>query len=77
MKWVADIKRSGKIARCEIERQLLTSLTSNVSDQFGYYLYVWENEGDAHDYLQDTPEIAMAQAFENFGVPLDAWKKVE
>lgn len=77
MKWVADIKGHEKVARCEIERQLLTSLTKNVPDQFGYYLYVWENGGDAHDYMQDTLEIAIEQAFEDFSIPKSAWKKVE
>jgi hypothetical protein len=29
------------------------------------------------DYLQDTLEIAMEQARDDFGVPLEAWKRVE
>lgn len=43
----------------------------------GFYLHVYENGIDKYDHLQDTLEIAKKQAFEDFGVPYDAWKQVE
>lgn len=42
----------------------------------GYYLYVWEGDRNTYDYLQDTLEIAMEQAEEEFGVPTSAWTKI-
>ncbi|MDR3624156.1 MAG: hypothetical protein P4L16_03330 [Chlamydiales bacterium] len=43
----------------------------------GFYLYVFEDDKCIRDYLQDTLELAMECAWEDFGVPKDAWKKVE
>ena len=39
----------------------------------GWYLYVYENGKNIHDFLQDTKEIAMSQAQNDFGVPLNNW----
>jgi hypothetical protein len=76
MKWTAETK-TPKARRFVIEKQLLRSLTPGEADMDGYYLFVWEEERCLYDYLQDTLEIAMEQALEEFGVPLDAWKRVE
>lgn len=43
----------------------------------GFYLYVFENGQCIRDHLQDTFEIAIESAFEDYGVPKDAWRKVE
>jgi len=43
----------------------------------GFYLYVFEDGKCIRDYLQDTLELAMECAWEDFGVQKDAWKKVE
>lgn len=47
----------------------------------GFYLYVFvEGKYDGKyidNYLQDTLKIAMEQARDDLGVPLDAWIKVE
>jgi hypothetical protein len=43
----------------------------------GFYLYVFEDGKCIRDYLQDTLELAMKYALEDFGVPKDAWKKVD
>jgi len=57
----------------------------------GYYLYVYEGieaferdlqkaspcSSHQQDHLQDTLSMAQEQAFEDFGVPLDSWKKFE
>jgi hypothetical protein len=69
--------RSQPSLRAEIEEDYLTSLTPNVPNQVAYYLYIYKDGKNTHDYLQDTVEIAMEQAHEQFGVPLDAWEKVE
>ncbi|MFA4994215.1 MAG: hypothetical protein WC521_02800 [Bdellovibrionales bacterium] len=76
MKWAAETT-SPKLRKFVIEQQKLTSLTPGVPDQFGYYLYVWENGKGLYDYLQDTFAIAVDQAFEEFGVPKNSWKQVE
>lgn len=43
----------------------------------GFYLYVFENDKCIHDYLQDTLELAMECAWEDFGVPKESWEEVE
>lgn len=43
----------------------------------GFYLYVFESDKYIYDYLQDTLEIAMECAWEDFGVPKEAWKQIE
>lgn len=45
----------------------------------GFYLYVYNNPNERciYDYHQDTLEMAQLQAFEDFDVPLSAWKQVE
>lgn len=66
MKWIADIVSEDKW-QFEIEHD----------ENVGYYLYIWKNDKGIADYLQDTLEIAMEQARDDFGVPLEAWKRVE
>ncbi len=41
----------------------------------GYYLYVYEGNRCTYDYLQDTFQQAVECAFEEFGVPKEAWIK--
>lgn len=43
----------------------------------GFYLYVFENGKCISDYLQDTLELAMDCAWEDFGVPKEAWEQIE
>ncbi len=76
MKWVAETSQPRSL-RLVIECQKLTSIVPGVPDQFGYYLYVWENGRGIEDDLQDTLEWAMTVAFESYQVPKDAWRQVE
>ena len=44
----------------------------------GAYLFVFEGEGSGfpeQDHLQDTIDQAKAQAFDDFGAPLEAWSR--
>ena len=43
----------------------------------GFYLYVFENGRCIDKCLQDTLEIIKEQARDDFGVPMDAWIKIE
>lgn len=43
----------------------------------GFYLYVFEDNKCIRDYLQETLEIAMECAWEDYAVPKNAWKKFE
>jgi len=43
----------------------------------GFYLYVFEGKNCIGDYLQDTFEVAIESALEDYDVPKDAWKEVE
>ena len=43
----------------------------------GFYLYVFENDKCIYDLLQDTFEIAIESAWEDYGVPKNAWEKIE
>lgn len=46
--------------------------------EVGAYLYIWDEKGvGVDDYLQDSVQICMEQAFEDYGVPFDSWIKVE
>jgi hypothetical protein len=76
MEWIAEITHP-RPRQFKIIKELLTSLTIGVPDRYSYYFFVYENGLDTHDYLQDTLEIAMEQAFEQFDVPYEAWRKVK
>lgn len=43
----------------------------------GFYLYIFEGDKCICDHLQDTLELAMECAWEDFGVPKGSWEKVE
>ena len=43
----------------------------------GWHLYVYKDGKNTHDFLQDTKEIAMSQANDDFGVPLNIWVELE
>jgi hypothetical protein len=76
MKWEAQISQPRNL-RLVIEQQKLTSLVTGVPDQFGYYLYVWENGVGIEDDLQDDLDIAIDVAFKRFQVPKEVWRQVE
>lgn len=42
----------------------------------GFYLYIFENNKCIRDHLQDTLEIAMNCAWDDYGVPKTSWKKI-
>ena len=66
MKWEADI-----IAQPSLHFEI------KKDSRAGYYVYAYKNGIDTHDHLQDTLEMAKQCAFDEFGVPLDAWKQME
>jgi hypothetical protein len=66
MKWLAN-SNSTKPRRYEIRHDPLV----------GFYLYIFEDGKCIRDYLQDTLEIAMECAQEDYGVSKNAWKKIE
>jgi hypothetical protein len=39
----------------------------------GWYLYISLPTGQSRDHLQDTKEIAVSQAEEEYGIPSSAW----
>jgi hypothetical protein len=43
----------------------------------GFYLYVFEGDKCVRDHLQDTIEIAIEYAFQEYGVPKDVWREVQ
>jgi hypothetical protein len=43
----------------------------------GFYLSVFEGVNCVADYLQDSLELAMDMAFEDYAVPRNAWEKDE
>lgn len=43
----------------------------------GFYFYVFEDGKCIYDTLQDTLEIAIECALEEFNVPKEAWEKIE
>ena len=61
-KWEAD----NRLKRFKIEHD----------PQAGFYLYVFDGEKCVADYLQDTLELAMLQAEQDFGVPPSSWRKI-
>jgi hypothetical protein len=74
MKWIADVLQPKHI-HAEIEHFTSRDIISGAHVE-GYYLYIWENGKGIADELQDTLEVTMQQAFEDYGVPLDVWKQV-
>ena len=66
MKWSAN-SESIKSRHYEIDHD----------QSVGFYLYVFEGDKCIDDYLQDTLAIAMKYAWEEYGVPKNAWKKVK
>lgn len=66
MKWVADNAELGS-RRFEIKHDPLV----------GYYLYIFENEKCVRDHLEDTLNMAIATAREDYNVSEEAWEKTE
>ncbi len=46
-------------------------------DAVGFYLYVYEDGRCIRDYLQDTLEMAVDSAFEDYQVPKEIWQRVD
>ena len=64
MKWQATLENQ---LRCfEIKEDPLV----------GFYLYVFENGKCTNDHLQDTFEMAIESAWEDYNVPKNAWKRI-
>jgi hypothetical protein len=44
----------------------------------GFYLYIFDPESGActHDHLQDTLEMALEQAEEDFALARDKWRRI-
>jgi hypothetical protein len=40
----------------------------------GWYLHISLPSGESRDHLQDTKEIAVSQAEEDYGIPSSAWQ---
>lgn len=76
MEWRAEIIHP-KPLKFVIVKEWFTNIIASEPGQYGYYFYVYENGRNTYDYLQDTLEIAMEQAFEQFAVPYEAWRKVK
>jgi hypothetical protein len=66
MKWRAQ-SNNLKPKRFEIEHDPV----------IGFYLYIFEGENCIGDYLQDTFEVAIESALEDYDVLKDEWKEVE
>jgi hypothetical protein len=47
------------------------------SPPVGYYLYVFEGDACVRDELQDSLEMAIQSALDDYQVPMDAWKPVD
>ncbi|HQX55637.1 MAG TPA: hypothetical protein PLP07_06895 [Pyrinomonadaceae bacterium] len=43
----------------------------------GFYLRGYQAGADIFDYLQDTSEICMKFANQEYGLPLDAWELIQ
>jgi len=43
----------------------------------GFYFYVFEDGKCIGDQLQDTLDVAIQSALDDYDVPKDAWRKVE
>lgn len=66
MKWQTNFK-SLKPRRYEIKHDPLV----------GFYFYVFEDGKCICDYLQNTLELAMDCAWEDFGVSKNVWERVD
>ena len=61
------------IALYEIDGIRLAEI--RIDDAAGFYLYILDpvNGQTTHDHLQDTLEIAMEQAEEDYGLAIENW----
>jgi hypothetical protein len=75
MKWIAEIKNPIP-RRFVIENVTLRNEARDL-DIPGFYLYVYDGDLCTHDYLQDTLQIAINLAFDEYNVPKDAWKTID
>lgn len=75
MKWVAEITYP-KPRRFEITQEGLYNL-QNHQVAVEFHLIAYENGEGFDDSHQDTLALAQEIAFEDFQVPLNAWKQIE
>lgn len=66
MRWSATLE-STQLRHYEIEYDPVV----------GFYLYVYEEGKCIRDHLQDALELAIDFAFEDYGMPKNAWKKTK
>lgn len=61
----------------EIDGRILARIEHDAAA--GFYLHIFDAESGAstHDHLQDTLEIAMEQAEEEYGLVRASWKPAE
>jgi len=45
-------------------------------DNVGFYLYIFEGDKCKEDYLQDSFDLAIEQAEEDFGVDPRSWRQI-
>src|SRR5690606_27558490 len=45
--------------------------------EVGCYLYITLPSGESRDHLQDTKEIAITQAEEDYDIPRSSWRETE
>jgi len=43
----------------------------------GFYLLVYEKESCIKDYLEDTLLLSKSVAYEDFGIPMDSWSRID
>jgi len=55
---------------------ILARLREDLPD-VGWYLYITLPSGESRDHLQDTKEIAITQAEEDYNIPPSAWQVTE
>lgn len=74
MKWITGDRNKGIYA--EVYEDIYTDVSTNISTTH-YRLDVWRDGVGVEDQLQDSFEITLRCALEDYDIPLDAWKQVE
>ncbi len=76
MKWITNYNHPEGL-RFEIEQQVLRSTEDNREVDGFYFFVIDEKPAKSADYLQDTLELALEQANDEYGIPFDSWEMVE
>lgn len=71
MKWVSETLTP--VVRKYIIQEFVSRDVITDAPVRGFYLYVYQDGKEIYDYLQDSFEIAIDQAHDQFGVPKDSW----